>query len=151
MAATQNIFNLLSENDAKGLFDVAIARASESMQNPNADNIGHYPMFWMYTAVTGKTWEQIRTDAGERFRRSLTTREIDNFLAVADTSTVYRRILEYFSMFLFCKWKKEGSVRRHKWTALELALTCPENEKAFKVADFQERIDDEVSYLDFDA
>jgi DNA polymerase/3'-5' exonuclease PolX len=113
-----------------------IGRARDSMQDPTSNPLWHYPIFWIYAVATGKTWAQIREDAVERFMRSLTTREIDRFLAITNTVTDYRSVLENFSKFLFCKWRKAGSVRRHKWTSLELALVCPENDEAIRKADF---------------
>ena len=57
MASIQNTFNLFPESES--LLDVVIDRARDSMQDPNSDPIGHYPMFWIYAAVT----EDMGTDS----------------------------------------------------------------------------------------
>lgn len=152
MATAQNTLNPFSENEADKLFEVATRRASESMQIPDSDQLGHYPMLWIYSAWTGKDWDQVREDASARWMRSLTNREKGKLLAVldSDVKAAYRNMCEYFSMFLYCKWTNAGSVRRHKWTSFELALTCPENNEAIRRTDFQERLDDSIAYLDFD-
>jgi hypothetical protein len=132
----------------------AISRADEVMQTPGADPIGGYPMFWIYSAFTQKDWDQIRDEATDRFIRSRTLRELDRFeasLKQDDADAWYRQVLDYFSMALYCKWKKLGPVRRHKWLALELALTCPDDKEAFRRANFREQIEDEIAYLDFDS
>lgn len=130
------------------LMAVATKRASEAMES-GADVRCRYPLLWVYAAVEGKSWDQVRDDAADRMIRSMTTREMDCYLESTDTTLKYRSIFESFSKHLWCKWLGLGSPRRHTWTKLELSLVCPENDEAIRKADFRERLDDEIAYLDF--
>ncbi len=149
-----NSQNTLIEPDGKAgfleLLAAAVARASEAMERGDVDPVCHYPVLWLYVATTGKDWKQVRDDAAERFSRSrsLTTREIDCFLATTDNDLKLRAVYEFFSKHLWCKWMQFGSPRRHKWSSLELSLVCPDNDEAIRKVDFEEELYDEIAYLD---
>ena len=143
--------------DTEVVLRAAAKRAAECVHGnkdkdpATSETMGYYPIFWVYVSAAGKTWEQIREEADARFIKSRTEREATEFLALVkrDGGAAYRMVNEHFSKHLYCKWTNCGTVRSHKWTAAELALTCPEDDEAARRAEFQSQLDASIAYLDF--
>jgi hypothetical protein len=155
MAIAENIPNTPSASDPLDIIADAVSRAAEIWEAPDGAVIGRYPMLWIYASVTGKSWEEIDNDAIDRFRRSRTFAQLQQLLEWSeskpsgdDIERMQRTVYEHFSRFLYCKWIRQ-KMRNRTWSTFEIALTCPDDAAAFKAAEFQECIDEEIAYLDF--
>lgn len=177
MAIAKNTLTF-TQDELKRLLIGCIDRATEYLERDDKSTIARYPLVWMYRVISRKDWDVIEKETATYFIRYSTKQEKKQFMEwVKDPhgpleAKAMQAVNELFSKHLFCQLFGIRSMRRHKWTSVETALTCPEQIAPVEDADqimaeldasiehldperekktlFQRQLDASIAYLDLD-